>query len=281
MKMIAFILTFFSILASPALATSLRLQTADTIFSSDLTKTYGFPSTSDTLAGQTVPNGGTGAATFALNGVLFGNGTSAIGATGAGAQYSILTAGVGGALSFGSINLASSVAVGSSILGVPNGGTGVATITANAIVIGNGTGAVTGLSGTTTGQVATWNGSAWTASAPSSTSPSINGGSASPQTVTATTGVTLTGLAYSNLAWLSAASAITVTKTPSVTACTADGQKLNLIGTSATNTIKFQDQASLAGSGLSLNGPWIAGKDSNLSLHCDITQGLWVEDGRR
>ncbi len=40
-----------------------------------------------------VADGGTGASTFALNGVLFGNATSAIGVTAIGAQYNILTVG--------------------------------------------------------------------------------------------------------------------------------------------------------------------------------------------
>ncbi len=40
-----------------------------------------------------VADGGTGASTFALNGILFGNTTSAIGATAIGAQYQVLTVG--------------------------------------------------------------------------------------------------------------------------------------------------------------------------------------------
>lgn len=48
----------------------------------------------------------------------------------------------GTALAFGSINLAAAAAVGATILGAANGGTGAATLTANAVLLGNGVGAV-------------------------------------------------------------------------------------------------------------------------------------------
>lgn len=53
----------------------------------------------------TVPNGGTGAATFTANGVLFGNGTSAFGVTAVGtAGQALLSGGSGVAPSFGNID---------------------------------------------------------------------------------------------------------------------------------------------------------------------------------
>jgi hypothetical protein len=53
----------------------------------------------------TVPNGGTGAATFTANGVMFGNGTSALGVTAAGtAGQVLLSGGSGAAPSFGNID---------------------------------------------------------------------------------------------------------------------------------------------------------------------------------
>lgn len=53
----------------------------------------------------TVPNGGTGAATFTANGVMFGNGTSALGVTAAGtAGQALLSGGSGAAPSFGNID---------------------------------------------------------------------------------------------------------------------------------------------------------------------------------
>ena len=52
-----------------------------------------------------VPNGGTGAATFTANGVMFGNGTSALGVTAAGtADQVLLSGGSGAAPSFGNID---------------------------------------------------------------------------------------------------------------------------------------------------------------------------------
>lgn len=116
----------------------------------------------------------------------------------------------------------------------------------------------------------------------SATAPSLNGGSGSPESVTAGGGVTLSSIGYTNFVWVAGGGGpVTVTKTPSITACTADGQTLKVIGTDATNTVTLQDQANLASSGMSLNGNWVGAKDSSLSLHCDITQGLWVEDARR
>ena len=112
--------------------------------------------------------------------------------------------------------------------------------------------------------------------------PALNGGSGSAESVTAAGGVTLSSISYSNYVWIvGSGGAVTVTKTPSVTAGTADGQELRIIGTSATNTVTLQDQTNLASSGLSLNGNWVGGKDSVLTLHWDATQSLWIEDSRR
>lgn len=83
-----------------------------------------------------VGNGGTGAATFTSNGLIYGNGTNALGVTAAGSQYQVLRAGSGGTPAFGSINLDQTSAV-TGTLPVGNGGTGVATLTG--LVKGNGT----------------------------------------------------------------------------------------------------------------------------------------------
>lgn len=75
-----------------------------------------------------VDRGGTGASTFASNGVLLGNGTSNITATSAGSAGQILRVpGGGGAPAFGALDLSSSGTIGSSILPTANGGTGVTT----------------------------------------------------------------------------------------------------------------------------------------------------------
>jgi hypothetical protein len=115
----------------------------------------------------------------------------------------------------------------------------------------------------------------------SSVSPALNGGSASPQSVTAAGGISLTGLMYMNEVWvIGSPGAVTVTATPSVTACTADGQQLKIHGTDNTKTVKLQDQSSLASSGLYLNGPVTLAAQQSIQLHCDMSLSAWVEDSR-
>lgn len=98
-----------------------------------------------TLAVTNVPvaNGGTGAST--LTGVVKGNGTSPMTA--------------------GTVSLTTEV---SGTLPVTNGGTGLATLTANNVLIGNGTSAVTSVAPSTAGNVLTSNGTSW-ASTPAAT----------------------------------------------------------------------------------------------------------------
>lgn len=114
----------------------------------------------------TVPEGGTGATSFTDRGVLIGRGTAAIEATGAGSAGQVLQSGgaganpsystatypstagnsgsvlVSGGTNFTSTNidLADSDAVGATILGVANGGTGQSTYTNGQLLIGNTTG---------------------------------------------------------------------------------------------------------------------------------------------
>jgi len=228
-----------------------------------------------------VPQGGTGAGTWTSKGILYGNGTSALNVTAAGTQYQVLQAGSGGTPAFDAVHLDQSAAV-TGTLPVSNGGTGASTLALHNVLLGNGTSPVATVAPGTSGNVLTSNGTTWVSSAPSVTSPSINGGSGSPESVTAAGGVTLTSIGYTNYVWVAGnGGAVTVTATPSVTACASDGQELVIIGTDNTNTVTLQDQSNLASSGLSLNGNWVGAKDSAITLHCDTTQGLWVEDSRR
>jgi hypothetical protein len=50
-------------------------------------------------------------------------------------------------------------------LSVPQGGTGLANLTANSVIVGNGTSAVTGVAPGTSGNILTSNGTAWTSAA--------------------------------------------------------------------------------------------------------------------
>jgi len=69
----------------------------------------------------TVPNGGTGAATLTANGIVYGNGTSAVGVTAAGTTGQALLANSGNVPTWGAVNLVSTV---TGTLQATNGGTG-------------------------------------------------------------------------------------------------------------------------------------------------------------
>jgi len=236
-----------------------------------------------TGTGLSVSSGGTGDTSFTLNGILFGNGTSAVGVTSAGSQYQVLQAGSGGVPTFGALSLNQSAAV-SGQLGVANGGTGASSLAAHDVLVGNGTSPLTQVSPSTSGYVLTSNG---TGSDPSfqpvpSAMPSVNGGSGSPQSVTAGGGISLSSITYNNFVWVvGSGGAVTVTATPSITAGTADGQILHVIGTDATNTVTLQDNAGLSGSALYLNGTWVGSLYSQLELHWDASLSAWVENSRR
>lgn len=185
----------------------------------------------------------------------------------------------------GSANTITAIPAGTALSGqvpVANGGTGLATLTSGGVIVGAGGSTPTFVTCSTSGNVLTWNGSAWVCSAPSAAGPALNGGSGTPQTVTAAGGVSLSSIGFFNKAWLvGSPAAVTVTATPSITVGTSDGQELVVYGTSATSTVTLQDKGNLASSGLSLNGNWLGGKDSALTLHWDAAQTLWVEDSRR
>lgn len=113
----------------------------------------------------------------------------------------------------------------------------------------------------------------WSA-VPSST-PNISGTRGSPDAITAGGGVSFSGSSYSNISFIAGSGgAVTVTANPQISAASAVGQKLVLISRSATNTVTLAD-----GNGLSLNGSWVGGLDSVLSLVWDGS--AWVEESRR
>lgn len=80
----------------------------------------------------TVAKGGTGAATLATNGVVYGNGTSAVGVTTAGAQYNVLQANASGVPVFAPVELAQNAAV-TGLLAVSHGGTGIGSGTSGGV----------------------------------------------------------------------------------------------------------------------------------------------------
>lgn len=128
----------------------------------------------------------------------------------------------------------------------------------------------------TNGQVATANGlGGVTYVSPASIVPGFSGTDAAPTPVTAAGGVVFSGTAYENYYFLTAASPITVTAIPQITAGTNLGQRLVITTKDATNTITLAD-----GNGLSLNGAFVGGLDSVLILFWN-GNGKWVEISRR
>jgi hypothetical protein len=111
------------------------------------------------LTGQlAIANGGTnGSATPTAGGIAYGTGTA----------YAITAAGTAGqaVISGGS----SAPTIGT--LGVSGGGTGLATITANNVILGNGTSAVQVVAPGTAGNVLTSNGTTWSSTAAASSGP--------------------------------------------------------------------------------------------------------------
>ena len=85
-------------------------------------------------------------------------------------------------------------------LAVANGGTGASTLTANNVLLGNGTSALQAVAPSTNGNVLTSNGTTWTSAAPPSSTPTT------AQVLSATAGAT-TG-AVGTYAWLGDAAAV-------------------------------------------------------------------------
>lgn len=72
--------------------------------------------------------------------------------------------------------------------------------------------------------------------------------------------------------------AVTLTATPTITAPSSDGQLLLIQGTDGTNTVEFQDEASLAGSGLELGAASrVLGLGDILLLTWDAATSKWYE----
>lgn len=119
--------------------------------------------TGTTIGGDCVLTTGSGATNGKLHLQIAGSDKLVLGTTGL-LQLPAYSTGIAhidssGNVSSTTVNLASSTDVGSSIAGVSNGGTGRSSITANSVVVGNGTSAITLESGSSTGQYLRWNAS--------------------------------------------------------------------------------------------------------------------------
>ena len=137
-----------------------------------------------------VASGGTGLATLTANNVLIGNGTSNVGFVAPGSNGNVLTSNgttwtsttpaAGTTFSAGTTGFTPNTATSGAVtlagtLGVANGGTGLATLTANNVLIGNGTSNVGFVAPGSNGNILTSNGTTWTSAAPSGGVTSLNG----------------------------------------------------------------------------------------------------------
>jgi hypothetical protein len=129
--------------------------------------TSGANSNITSLSGLTTalsaPQGGTGQSSYAIGDILYASTTTALSkladvATG----NAIISGGVSTAPSWGKIALTTHV---SGTLPVANGGTGATTLTANNVVLGNGTSAVQFVAPSTAGNLLTSNGTSWVSQA--------------------------------------------------------------------------------------------------------------------
>ena len=140
----------YVVLAYGPTVKDLTLQTSDAAFTTQLVVSTAanssatFPAGTYTLAGSSVPLGGTGSSTFTQNGVIIGNGTNALTATSAGTAGQLLI-GQSSAPSWQTI----SGAVTISCAGV----TSLTGFTSYALLVGRGTGSVTTITAGTAGQV--------------------------------------------------------------------------------------------------------------------------------
>lgn len=171
----------------------------------------------------------------------------------------------------GSSNTFSSIpasAISTGVISIANGGTGQSTSGTAFNALAPDQSGNAGMYLTTDGTIASWGSIAASA-------PSLDGSRASPTSVAAAVGVVFSGSAYENYYFVQGlAGAVTVTANPQIAAGTLVGQRLVIIGRSATNTVTLSD-----GNGLSLNGPLVLGLDSIATLVWDGV--AWTEANRR
>ena len=197
-----------------------------------------------------VGSGGTGAAT--LTGYVKGSGTSAMTAS-----ATIPTS-----------DLSGSIALGSQVSGtlpVANGGTGVSSLTSNALLVGGST--VGGLSGSASGQFARWNNAsgAWAATALTGTTNQI--------TVTSDATSTTLSIPYTIQPTATASSTTFSVKAGDVTGSDAAGSNLALLAGAATGSGLGGNLTITAGLSPSFTGGTVTVKAGSGSTNGDVSIG--------
>jgi len=135
-------------------------------------------------------NGGTGQSVYAVGDVLYASTTTALAKLPDVATGNVLiSGGIGAAPSYGKVGLTTHI---SGTLPVANGGTGATTLTANNVLIGAGTSAVTSVAPGASGNVLTSNGTTWASAAP------VGLGLGYGQTWQDVTGSRTSGVSYTN-----------------------------------------------------------------------------------
>lgn len=113
----------------------------------------------------------TNTGTLTANQLIIGDGTVDVKALGsAGTTTTVLHGNAAGAPTFSAVSLTADV---SGTLPVANGGTGLATLTANNVILGNGTSTPSFVAPGSSGNVLTSNGTTWQSSAPAGGSPGL------------------------------------------------------------------------------------------------------------
>jgi hypothetical protein len=149
------------LLASNATSAPVLSFSAGTTGLTPSTATTGAITLAGTLANT---NGGTGAtAAFTQYGITYASSTTVLATTAAGTSTTVLHGNASGAPTFGAVSLTADV---SGTLPVANGGTSLTTLTANNVMLGNGTSAPLFVAPSTSGNVLTSNGTTWQSTAP-------------------------------------------------------------------------------------------------------------------
>jgi hypothetical protein len=109
------------------------------------------------------PLGGTGQTSYTVGDILFADTSTSIAKlAGVAVGNALISGGVGAAPTYGKIGLATHV---DGTLPIANGGTGQTSLTANNVILGNGTSSVNFVAPGTSGNVLTSNGTTWTSGA--------------------------------------------------------------------------------------------------------------------